>query len=372
MAKSNLPKLPKPDGPSVGSKIAGFFGWFLFIPLSAGICIGFKFLYPQIFPPPKKIEVVEVPVEEVAAPVVKEVKPAKLSDKERAEIAEENGYTHIALDLTRKLIEGASFQDRMRYSERIDTLEQTIADEKNYKVAVKLFEDKNFYAARACLDEILNAGDHEADINELNKRVDLALSVDDAKVEYINGNLDEVMNLLSENDSEAALKLLRLATEIKDLLEMAEGKLERMEFQPAKMAYEEVMAKIENEFHPIYTEAEAQVEALSDNAKLADMLIKKGDKLLNERKYKEVRGYYIRAAEFNEELGKKKIEYFDGLPKLLFKRANENQKTRPMMAYYALKDAFEMAEAGSSFQKQIKNKMVSIAGLLKRYKVEVD
>jgi len=371
MQISSIPKSSKSTGPSVGSRIVGFLEWFLFIPFSVGFYFAFPFIYDRVLPPQKLPELVEVKPIEIEAPVVKEQKPVELSPEERAKIAEEKGYLHVALNLIQGLVSGATFQKRFEYIEKADMIEQRIADQRNYKAAAKLFESKNYYAARICLDDIFDPGNFAKEIEELNKQVDLALSVDDAMVVYIEGKLEEVVKLLALNESEEAQKLMRKASEILDLVATAKLKLEQMNFEAAKSAYEEIMSTIDEESHPTYQDAKINLEALSDKSKLAQMLIQKGDKLLNERKFSEVKQYYIRAAEYDVESGKKKIEYFDELPKLLFKRASENQSTRPMMAYYALKDAYEMVEEGS-LKSQIKNKMVAIGGVLKRYDVKVE
>lgn len=367
-----ISSITNPDGPTAGQKFMGFLGWFIFIPLSVGICIGFKHFYPQFMPLQEVPPLVEVPEIELDLPEGKPVQNIEVSDEEKARIAMENGYLHVALDLYNKLIEKATFQKRFEYVDKAEEIKQKIADQRNYLAAVQLFEDGNYYAARASLDDIFDVGKHAEEIKELNHKVDLALSVDDAMVEYVNGNLEKVIDILAINDAEEALKLAQKVTEIIDLFEVAELKMDQMDFMPAKAAYEEIMGKVADEFHPTYAKAEAKFKELSDNKKLAEILIAKGDKNLNDRKFKDVKQFYIKASEYDTEAGNKKIEYFEELPKLLFKRAGENQKTRPMMAYYALKDAYELTEEGSSLNKQIKSKMVSIAGMLKRYKIEVE
>jgi hypothetical protein len=367
-----ISSITNPDGPSGGQKFMGFLGWFIFIPLSIGICIGFEHFYPQFMPLQDVPPLVEVPEIKIDEPKNNPAKNIEVSDTEKARIAMENGYLHVALEIYKKLIETATFQKRFEYVDKAEEIKQKIADQRNYLAAVKLFEDANYYAARASLDDIFDVGEHGEEIKELNRKVDLALSVDDAMIEYVNGNLEKVIDILAINDADEAMKLVQKVTEIIDLFEMAELKMDQMDFMPAKAAYEEIMSKVKDKFHPTYAKAETKFKELSDNKKLAEILIAKGDKNLNDRNFKEVRQFYIKASEYDTEEGNKKIEYFDGLAKLLYKQAGVNQKTRPMMAYYALKDAFELAEEGSSLQKQIKSKMVSISGMLKRYKVEVE
>jgi hypothetical protein len=351
----------------------------MFMPIAFVLCYGVTAIYPKVFPEPRSIKHKALSLPELPPlPRLKSEadRPAPrvqvMMGLEKAKFAVLEGAYGLACREYKAEMAKMNARKLKKWTKRYADVEERHHDAVAMEVARTFIKEKHHFGARLALDEVINVRLFREEYMEMHKILDSHLLITDATADYLKGDFKSVLAQLEYLESEDADALRNRIHRVVDAENLAEQALERQDYDEAKQQYREVQGLLDDPSHGLHLDVESKLKQLSDNKWLASAYIESGDRQLIERRFDQAKVFYHKASKYDQTQAKTKLAYLEQLPKDLMAKAKKNEKSRPQMAYYALKEALSLIGDNPKLAKSINLKMKAIASRLKRYDMVMD